>query len=117
MADIKLRPHQVEAVDAIVRALEYRARRQVPAEGLRATAVAAIGTGKTLIATEAARRPEPRGRVLVMVATLDLLTQTVQASRMADHTGPAVAVCSPEGDETLTASRVRCTTNPIRLAL
>ncbi|MFP8945313.1 Helicase associated domain protein [Streptomyces fenghuangensis] len=117
MAGIRLRPHQVEAVDAIVRALEYRAGRQVPEGGLRATAVAATGAGKTLIAAEAARRLEPRGRVLVMVPTLDLLTQTVEAWRQAGHTGPAVAVCSLEGDEALAALGVRCTTNPIRLAL
>ncbi|GAA3660253.1 Helicase associated domain protein [Streptomyces chitinivorans] len=117
MAGIRLRPHQAEAVDAIVRALEYRAGRQVPAEGLRATAVAATGAGKTLIAAEAARRLEPRGRVLVMVPTLDLLSQTVEVWRMAGHTGPAVAVCSLEGDEALEALGVRCTTNAIRLAL
>ncbi|WP_101255823.1 DEAD/DEAH box helicase [Streptomyces barkulensis] len=117
MGSIRLRPHQVEAVDAIVRALEYRAGRDVPAEGLRVTAVAATGAGKTLIAAEAARRLEPRGRVLVMVPTLDLLTQTVQAWRKAGHTGPAVAVCSLEGDTVLEALGVRCTTNAIRLAL
>ncbi|MCG3040042.1 Helicase associated domain protein [Streptomyces sp. S1A] len=117
VAGIRLRPHQVEAVDAVVRALEYRAGSEVPAEGLRATAVAATGAGKTLIAAEAARRLEPRGRVLVMVPTLDLLTQTVQAWRTAGHTGPAVAVCSLEGDEALEALGVRCTTNAIRLAL
>ncbi|GAA2448312.1 DEAD/DEAH box helicase [Streptomyces glaucus] len=117
MAGIRLRPHQVEAVDAIVRTLEYRAGHQVPAEGLRATVVAATGAGKTLIAAEAARRLEPRGRVLVMVPTLDLLTQTVQVWRAAGHTGPAVAVCSLEGDSALAGLGVRCTTNPIRLAL
>ncbi|MFD1831665.1 Helicase associated domain protein [Streptomyces desertarenae] len=117
VAGIRLRPHQVEAVDAIVRALEYRAGSQVPADGLRATVVAATGAGKTLIAAEAARRLEPRGRVLVMVPTLDLLTQTVQAWRVAGHTGPAVAVCSLEGDTALASLGVRCTTNPIRLAL
>ncbi|WP_425576438.1 Helicase associated domain protein [Streptomyces glaucosporus] len=104
-------------MDAIVRALEHRAGHQVPEGGLRATAVAATGAGKTLIAAEAARRLEPRGRVLVMVPTLDLLTQTVQAWREAGHSGPAVAVCSLAGDEVLAALGVRCTTNPIRLAL
>ncbi|SEB60018.1 hypothetical protein SAMN05216482_0134 [Streptomyces sp. PAN_FS17] len=34
------------------------------------------------------------GRVLVLVPTLDLLTQTVQAWRGVGHSGPAVAVCS-----------------------
>ncbi|MTE22596.1 DEAD/DEAH box helicase [Streptomyces sp. TRM43335] len=100
---MRLRPHQAEAVDAIVHVLEYRAGRQVPAEGLRATAVAATGAGKTLIAAEAARRLEPRGRVLVMVPTLDLLTQTIQAWQAAGHTSPAVAVCSLEGNEALEA--------------
>ncbi|MDG9705887.1 DEAD/DEAH box helicase [Streptomyces sp. DH37] len=117
MTGIRLRPHQAEAVDVIVRALEYRAGSQVPEEGLRATVVAATGAGKTLIAAEAARRLEPRGRVLVMVPTLGLLSQTVEAWRAAGHTGPAVAVCSLEGDEALAALGVRCTTNPIRLAL
>lgn len=80
-------------MDAIVRALEYRAGRKVPAP-VAATTVAATGAGKTLIAAEAARRLEPGDRVLVMVPTLNLLTQTVEAWRTAGHTGPAVAVCS-----------------------
>lgn len=53
----------------------------------------------------------------MMVPTLDLLTQTIQAWRQAGHTGPAVAVCSLEGDQALAALGVRCTTHPIRLAL
>lgn len=40
----------------------------------------------------AALRLCPRGVIGVLVPTLDLLTQTVEAWRAAGHTGPAVAV-------------------------
>ncbi|MEU6120244.1 Helicase associated domain protein [Streptomyces sp. NPDC047117] len=113
---VKLRDHQVEAVDAIVRGLDIPPG-GIPANGLRGQVIAACGTGKTLIAAAAARRLVPRGRVLVLVPTLELLTQTVKAWHAAGHTGPAVAVCSLEDDPELWNLRVRCTTNPIQLAL
>nr|WP_169786248.1 DEAD/DEAH box helicase [Streptomyces yerevanensis] len=78
---------------------------------------AACGTGKTVIAAAAAKRIAPKGRVLVLVPTLDLLTQTVRAWRAAGHKGPAVAVCSLHDDPELWTLKVRCTTNPIQLAL
>jgi predicted helicase len=56
--------------------------------------VAACGTGKTLIAARTATRLAPRGRVLVLVPTLDLLAQTARVWRAAGRKGPAVAVCS-----------------------
>lgn len=78
---------------------------------------AACGTGKTIIAAAAAKRIAPKGRVLVLVPTLDLLTQTVRAWRAAGHKGPAVAVCSLHDDPELWTLKVRCTTNPIQLSL
>ncbi|MFB6986095.1 Helicase associated domain protein [Streptomyces sp. NPDC056304] len=78
---------------------------------------AACGTGKTIIAAASARRLVPKGRVLVLVPTLDLLSQTVQAWHAAGHTGPAVAVCSLQDDPELWGLRVRSTTNPVQLAL
>ncbi|MET8682225.1 Helicase associated domain protein [Streptomyces sp. NPDC004647] len=117
MSGIVLRPHQIEAVDSIVRALEFSAHPEMPPEGLRTTAVAATGSGKTIIAAKAAQRLEPQGRILVLVPTLDLLTQTVLAWRAAGHRGPAVAVCSLGRDAVLEAAGVRCTTIPTRLAL
>ncbi len=59
----------------------------------------------------------PRGRVLVLVPTLDLLAQTVKAWHDAGHKGPAVAVCSLQDDPELWDLRVRSTTNPVQLAL
>ncbi|MFI9029901.1 Helicase associated domain protein [Streptomyces sp. NPDC053560] len=112
----KLRDHQIEAVDAIVRGLDIPPG-GIPANGLRGQVHAACGTGKTIMAAAAARRLVPHGRVLVLVPTLDLLTQTVKAWHAAGHTGPAVAVCSLEDDPELWNLRVRCTTNPIQLAL
>ncbi|MFD1277980.1 DEAD/DEAH box helicase [Streptomyces kaempferi] len=55
--------------------------------------------------------------MLVLVPTLDLLTQTVRAWREVGHTGPAVAVCSLTDDPELWNLRVRSTTNPVQLAL
>ncbi|WP_327173829.1 Helicase associated domain protein [Streptomyces sp. NBC_01335] len=114
---ITLRPHQVEAVDAIVRGLSLPRDGSVPAHGLRGQVHMATGTGKTVTAAVAALRLVPHGTVGVLVPTLDLLTQTIEAWRRAGHQGPAVAVCSLGADPLLEALGVRCTTNPTQLAL
>ncbi|MEU3620673.1 Helicase associated domain protein [Streptomyces sp. NPDC006872] len=113
---VKLRDHQVEAVDAIVRGLDIPPA-GIPYDGLRGQVHAACGTGKTIIAAVSAKRLVPSGRILVIVPTLDLLTQTVKAWRNAGHTGAAVAVCSLEEDPGLWSLDVRSTTNPVRLSL
>ncbi|MGW4713260.1 Helicase associated domain protein [Streptomyces sp. NPDC004314] len=115
--DIVLRPHQEEAVEAIVRGLDIPPGKRIPEEGLRATVVSACGTGKTFIAAAAALRLARRGRVLVLLPTLDLLTQTVREWRLAGHTGPAVAVCSLEDDPQLWQHGVRTTTSAPQLGL
>ncbi|MFE4540695.1 Helicase associated domain protein [Streptomyces scopuliridis] len=113
---VKLRDHQIEAVAAIVRGLDIPPG-GIPVNGLRGQVHAACGTGKTIIAAASAKRLVPKGRILVLVPTLDLLTQTVQAWREAGHTGPAVAVCSLSDDPELWNLKVRSTTNPVQLAL
>ncbi|MER7990354.1 Helicase associated domain protein [Streptomyces noursei] len=117
MGRIPLFPHQVEFVDAVIRGLAEPLDGVMPARGLRGQVVSATGTGKTISAATAALRMVPRGLVGVLVPTLDLLTQTVQAWRAVGHTGPAVAVCSLGADPLLEALDVRCTTNPTQLAL
>ncbi|MFE9853359.1 Helicase associated domain protein [Streptomyces sp. NPDC005576] len=112
----KLFPHQIEAVAAIVRGLDIPPG-GIPANGLRGQVHAACGTGKTIIAAASAKRLVPTGRILVLVPTLDLLTQTVREWRAAGHTGPAVAVCSLTDDVELWSLKVRSTTNPVQLAL
>ncbi|MET8661380.1 DEAD/DEAH box helicase [Streptomyces griseus] len=114
---ITLRPHQVEAVDAVVRGLSLPADGALPVGGLRGQVHMATGTGKTITAAMAALKLCPNGVIGVLVPTLDLLTQTVEAWRRAGHTGPAVAVCSLGADPLLEALGVRCTTNPTQLAL
>ncbi|MFI6143720.1 Helicase associated domain protein [Streptomyces griseus] len=114
---ITLRPHQVEAVDRIVSGLSLPASVTMPAGGLRGQVHMATGTGKTITAAMAALKLCPAGVIGVLVPTLDLLTQTVEAWRRAGHTGPAVAVCSLGADPLLEALGVRCTTNPTQLAL
>ncbi|MDQ1052072.1 superfamily II DNA or RNA helicase [Streptomyces sp. V4I2] len=113
---VKLRDHQIEAVAAIVRGLDVPPG-GIPWNGLRGQVHAACGTGKTIMAAASARRLVPRGRVLVLVPTLDLLAQTVRAWHEAGHKGPAVAVCSLQDDPELWSLKVRSTTNPIQLAL
>ncbi|MEU3395000.1 DEAD/DEAH box helicase [Streptomyces albidoflavus] len=112
----KLFPHQTEAVANIVRGLDVPLD-GIPVNGLRGQVHAACGTGKTTIAAVSAKRIVPKGRILVLVPTLDLLTQTVREWHEAGHTGPAVAVCSLTDDPELWNLKVRSTTNPVQLAL
>lgn len=116
-SEITLFPHQEEAVEAIVRGLDIPPRKRIPKTGLRATVVSACGTGKTFIAAAAALRLARGGRVLVLLPTLDLLTQTAREWRTAGHTGPAVAVCSLEDSAHLYALKVRATTSAPQLGL
>ncbi|MFC8006784.1 Helicase associated domain protein [Streptomyces olivaceus] len=83
---MELRPHQSEALAAIEEA--------VAAGEPRMTVVAACGSGKTLIAQQAARRLAPQGAVLVLMPTKALVTQTVRRWRAAGHPGLALVVCS-----------------------
>lgn len=104
----ELFPHQVEAVDAVLRVLQTPASGHLPAEGLRTQVIAATGSGKTLIAVAAAEKLGAR-RVLVLVPTLDLLTQTAAAWREGGRTGAMVGVCSLRADD---SDGVPCTTDP-----
>ncbi|SDE24883.1 DEAD/DEAH box helicase [Streptomyces prasinopilosus] len=83
--DIELRPHQKEAVAAATATLRNHTR---------ASVIAACGTGKTLIAARTTARIAPRGRVLVLLPTLDLLSQTIRSWRAAGRKGTTIAVCS-----------------------
>ncbi|WP_162002661.1 DEAD/DEAH box helicase [Streptomyces sp. CB01881] len=77
---------QKDAVAAAVKAVK---------NGGRATIVAATGSGKTLIAAGCARRLAARGRVLVLVPTIELLEQTAASwSLKGGRQGLAVAACS-----------------------
>ncbi|MFJ4981996.1 Helicase associated domain protein [Streptomyces coeruleorubidus] len=93
-----LRPHQREAVDAVLRALEFPARSTVPPRGLRTQVIMATGTGKTLVAARSAEELRA-GRVLVLVPSLDLLAQTEAAWREGGRTGPMIGVSSLRGEE------------------
>ncbi|MFD6877241.1 MULTISPECIES: DEAD/DEAH box helicase family protein [unclassified Streptomyces] len=114
---IRLRPHQEETVEAIIRALDIPPGRRIPKAGLRATVVAACGTGKTFIAAAAAVRLARGGRVLVLLPTLDLLAQTAREWRTAGHDGPAGAACSLDDNDQLYGLGVRTTTSAPQLAL
>ncbi|MGA5040045.1 Helicase associated domain protein [Streptomyces capoamus] len=112
-----LRPHQIEAVEAIVKGLDIPPGKRIPPQGLRGTVVSACGTGKTFIGAAAVKRLAPEGRVLVLMPTLALLAQTVREWRAFGHGGPAVAVCSLDDDPSLFSLGVRATTSAPQLGL
>ncbi|MFE9941972.1 DEAD/DEAH box helicase [Streptomyces hirsutus] len=95
----QLRPHQREAVDAVLRVLEFPARSLVPERGLRTQVIMATGSGKSLVAVRSAEGL-CASRVLVLVPSLDLLTQTEIAWREGGRTGPVIGVSSLRGEET-----------------
>ncbi|MFE6410112.1 Helicase associated domain protein [Streptomyces sp. NPDC057837] len=94
----KLRPHQREAVDAVLAALQVPAAGTVPERGLRTQIVMATGSGKTLVASRSARELQA-GRVLVLVPSLGLLAQTEAAWREGGRTGPVIGVSSLRGED------------------
>ncbi|MER7762753.1 Helicase associated domain protein [Streptomyces sp. NPDC097619] len=93
MARIELRPHQREAVDAVLRALGPVGPGAPPPGGLRTQVVMATGSGKTFVAARAAEELRAR-RVLVLVPSLDLLTQSAAAWREAGRHGPVLGLSS-----------------------
>ncbi|MFD8669520.1 Helicase associated domain protein [Streptomyces microflavus] len=115
--ELTLRSHQAEAEERIVAGLSLPWGGAMPVGGLRGQVHMSTGSGKTVTAAAAALKLVPHGVIGVLVPTLDLLTQTVEAWRRVGHTGPAVAVCSLGADPLLEALGVRCTTNPTQLAL
>ncbi|WP_329550393.1 DEAD/DEAH box helicase [Streptomyces sp. NBC_00696] len=108
-ADIELRPHQKDAVAAATRTLRTHPR---------ASVIAACGTGKTLIAARTTARIAPWGRVLVLLPTLDLLSQTIRSWSLAGRKGTAIAVCSQRQalDHEPLGADVPLTTDPAELA-
>lgn len=98
MTKLVLRSHQREAVDAVLRALELAPGTRLPARGLRTQVIMATGSGKTLVAAHCADKLKA-GRVLVLVPSLDLLTQTAQAWRDSGRSGPVIGISSLRGEE------------------
>ncbi|MBW8738504.1 MAG: Helicase associated domain protein [Streptomyces turgidiscabies] len=106
--ELTLRPHQKDAVAAATQTLTRHPR---------ASVIAACGTGKTLIAARTATRIAPRGRVLVLLPTLDLLSQTIRSWHLAGRKGTAVAVCSARQalDHEPLGADIPLTTDPAEL--
>ncbi|WP_411152981.1 Helicase associated domain protein [Streptomyces sp. A30] len=111
MTQMDLRPHQVEAVDGVMRHLQNPPEGRIPPEGLRTQVIAATGSGKTLIGVESARQLSA-GRVLVLVPTLDLLTQMAASWRRGGRRGAMVGVCSLRAED---SDGIPCTTDPDEL--
>ncbi|MBT2611414.1 Helicase associated domain protein [Streptomyces sp. ISL-87] len=93
MVRMELRPHQREAVDAVLKALEDPSSGLLPQAGLRTQVVMATGSGKTLVAARSAAELRAR-RVLVLVPSLDLLAQTEAAWRVGGRAGAVLGVSS-----------------------
>lgn len=106
-----LRPHQVEAVDSVLRNLSKQSGKGIHPGGLRTQVISATGSGKTLVGMESANRLSAR-RVLVLVPTLDLLLQMAAAWREGGRRGAMIGVCSLRGAD---SQGVPCTTDPDEL--
>ncbi|PGH52281.1 DEAD/DEAH box helicase [Streptomyces sp. Ru87] len=89
---------QREAIDAVVRALEFPTRSLAPERGLRTQVIMATGSGKTRVAARSAEKLRA-GRVLVLVPSLDLLAQTAAAWREGGSTGLMIGVSSLRGED------------------
>ncbi|MFD0352002.1 DEAD/DEAH box helicase family protein [Kitasatospora aburaviensis] len=88
-----LRGHQEEALEAIVRGLTPCPGHPAP-NGLRVTVQMATGSGKSYVGAAAGQKLVPRGVVLVVVPTLDLLVQMIGSWRAAGRSGDMHAICS-----------------------
>lgn len=89
---------QQEAVDVVVRALELPAASLAPERGLRTQVIMVTGSGKTRVAARSAEKLRA-SRVLVLVPSLDLLTQTETAWHEAGRRGPMIGVSSLRDEE------------------
>ncbi|MER5891307.1 Helicase associated domain protein [Streptomyces sp. NPDC001941] len=103
-------PHQVEAVDGVMRALQEPPG-GIPVQGLRCQVIAATGSGKTLIGVASAQQLGAR-RVLVVVPSRDLLLQMTAAWRAGGRSGAMVGLCAIEARD---ARGIPCTTDPREL--
>ncbi|MDQ0904183.1 superfamily II DNA or RNA helicase [Streptomyces canus] len=87
------RDHQKEAVVAAVPHLELPTGEPMPPDGLRAQVIKATGAGKTLTAVHISHELGA-ARVLVLMPSRPLLTQTAAAWRLSGRPGPAIGVSS-----------------------
>jgi Predicted helicase len=87
---VALREHQTEAVTSAVPALEVPADAVLPPDGLRTQVHQATGSGKTYVAVHVAQELRA-ARVLVLMPSRPLLTQTAAAWRLAGRPGPLSA--------------------------
>lgn len=92
-AAVPLWAHQADAVETACRAL---------ADGPRCQVIMACGTGKTRVGAEVSARVAPGGKVLVVVPSLLLVSQTARAwaQALGDRAGMIAAVCSLTADAT-----------------
>ncbi|MGW3009533.1 Helicase associated domain protein [Streptomyces sp. NPDC001219] len=106
---MQLRPHQQEALAAILAAVRQGRRRM--------TVVAASGSGKTLIAQRVSAELARRGATLVLVPTKALVVQTARKWREAGYRGLLIGVCSLSQDDSGLSSReLTMTSNPAAIA-
>ncbi|MFE5586386.1 Helicase associated domain protein [Kitasatospora sp. NPDC056531] len=114
-AGVSLRGHQEEALEAVVRGLTSRPGQSAFPGGLRVTVQMATGSGKSYVGAAAGQKLVPRGVVLVVVPTLDLLVQMVGSWRAAGRAGDMHAVCSLVDSEL--PYGVTATTSPLMIGM
>ncbi|ANP52012.1 superfamily II DNA or RNA helicase [Streptomyces griseochromogenes] len=104
----QLRVHQREAYDAAVRALS-----RMP----RATIISATGTGKTITAIRIAEHFAGPGHILVVVPSLNLISQTAWHWHADSHITRMLAVCTLKPTMvSFSGDRLTATTDPAHIA-
>ncbi|MER5642774.1 Helicase associated domain protein [Kitasatospora sp. NPDC002227] len=83
--------------------------------GLRVTVQMATGSGKSYVGAAAGQKLVPRGVVLVVVPTLDLLVQMIGSWRAAGRSGDMHAICSLVDSEL--PYGVMATTSPLMIGM
>ncbi|MFF9403658.1 Helicase associated domain protein [Streptomyces sp. NPDC014744] len=103
---IQLRKHQHEAFQAAIRGLTH-----LP----RVTVISATGTGKTYTAMRIGEHFAPQGNILIVVPSLNLISQTADHWDRRSTVGNLLGVCSLPPTQTGTLS-LPMTTNARRIA-
>lgn len=102
-------PHQVEAIDTAVHALELPPNQKVPAEGLRTEVAVVTKDEQSMIALKTVQRLDAKRVLVLNPSTPNTLTQAMTEWRESAGPGTLIGICISPKEKAL---RFPCATNP-----